>query len=1544
MIVLSVLLVGSGIIFAATTIHAVWENNENKQLKAENQETFIQELFHDQGHIYMTPLEPKVGEEVTIRLRSVRYNLTRAQIQYTTDKGVTWKTEDMKFEKSDDTGYYDLWKGTIPAEGDSVYYRFIVGNEDLMNTVYYDLKGVSITEGKYDACWQFVPGHDVPEWAKGTLWYSLMPDAFYNGNTTNDKQNSGKNTYVTWNKLRKDLLDKYGGDLDGIETKLDYIESLNVDSIFMNPTWKAYQNAGYGQIHFDEVESSFGNEEDLVQLSDAIHDRGMRLMGDVVLTFAVADSYYFNKNELWPVEGAYQSEESQWAEMFEFYNWPDHYLTGWGSPSLNLSSKVAKDLIYNKQDSYLLKYAPLFDGYRFDCGGWLWGTTDTDDVETAVFVNEIRDALRTVDEDFYVLTESDWDNMRNGTWDSAWNIAYMPKLQDYAKGLINETLMTEAMCTYERNVPRNVALCLQNMMCSHDSNRVVQEDDYMYNAAVLLQMTYLGAPSIYYGEETNYIRGNEQGIGSLESFYAMDWDESNWDMDRLSFYKATTELRKEYSCVKTGVVNLLGFDDANNTIQFGRWDENGAAITITSQNDDIITMEIPVNKCDIKNGTIMTDWYTGKQYKVEDGKIIADIIPGGTVIVTGKKSSTYRQTFELARVGNVSKRNRVETIHATSFSMEGKGKISGSKDNITFTNVKAYDNFSVYANLRGDGAGSLLIRNTLADDDLYYGAIVRGKKLSIVARTAKGEETRTLAQINCTKDTYVKLVRNSANQFTAYQTEVSDGVLGEWTQIKAATISLNMNNQVFYGFAPLKDEMRINNITFEQSERELFDTFNEEVSTGLFDNLNADFVTLSDGHLVLQNDKVEDLNYLLTNSMDDDWTFKTKLKYTAKEDEYAGVISYQDENNYVIAGKTMIDDKEVLFLGKATNGSIAMYDIIPAPTVEEVIIQLQRIGAYYSAVYSVDGGESWNYIGKIYTNYCVERVGIMLAGKTPASFDWVSFGDSITDGVSVNTPQTPIDISVAYTNDETSAESKFEYLSGEWELVTGGWEQKDKTIFAQASTMNKMFYGVNIEATLEITDGDGWAGINFGKATPYTETQDGYYLKYYKDGTLKLTNKDKTIGECKLNPSKNTGMRVVVEASEGTIIVYAGQTAKPVISLRNTGYYNGYASFCTEGAAAKFGNFNQCSTSASWSWISGNGVGKSNQYGTVLTTTDASTTERQIHSIGTLVGHSFTNFVCTSKLSVIKKNKELACASGLLLCASEGQSATTDGVFVYLDGEGKLVLSVDGIEKESYVLPSGTSWVTVMVVKQNGVYKVFLEGENTPVLEYQEAFNRGGVFSVYTINGSGTFLNVNIENLQPQQDYTTTKLAKEWNANDSKTFVDDFQSQTSEDTYYYYNTQGATFAVTGGSLRCYDASDWSGGATIATDTYSDFRMEFKLRIDGKQTGWMSVGMRKNKINADHNNAGISLMISSGGSMFFISSVEKENVGTAIIKDFEVGQWYDIKIEAKEKNVVVYVNGNKMTSFVDEHFSEGFISFTSGMHNYSVDDLKITPIE
>lgn len=1478
----------------------------------------------------------------------------------------------MKLEKRSD--YYDTWECEITVPNQEMNYWFIAENSTDTNMTYYNLSNTekvivedSSAGNSFGDCFRIIPGQTTPDWAKGALWYSIMPDAFYNGNTTNDKQISGENNYTTWNKLHKNLTDKYGGDLQGIEEKLDYVEELSVDAIYMNPISKSYQNAGYGSVRYDEIESSFGNEANLVSLANAIHDKDMKLIGDVVLYFTAENSYYFNKDGRWPEVGAYNNPTSEWSGLYKFTNEDNtEYLqTIWdGTPGVNLSSTEAKELLYGNKDSSLMRYATLFDGYRFDCGGWLWGEDeDGNEIPRDEVVREIKSSLQTVNEDFLMLTESDSSNLDNDSWDSEWNLAYNEKLADYAKGTLEADKLVEAMYQYEMLYPRNVALCLQNMLCTHDTERIAQDLDYMYNPAVLVQMTYLGAPSIYYGEEVELLKQNESNLGSVregtdtiytQSFYAMDWDESNWNWERLNFYKAIGELRSTYSCVKTGVVKMLS-DGSDGTIMFGRWDAQGAAVTVACQNEEAITVEIPVKSLDVKDGTVMTDWFTGVQYVVKGGYITAEIAPGGTVIVTGVKASSYCEKYEVTAIGDVTVGDSILTDNTailesgTTLNVSGKGEICDTVDKIAFANTVAYHDFAVSATLSGNGA--FMVRNGLDADDMYYSAVIADGKLSVLARTTQGAAVKVLVtDIECTGT--VKLARTGENKFITY----IDGV-----EVADSAIFIGMNNQVYYGFASTSEtasEMSVSNISYVQLGNEItYDTFDGTVNTTLLDNVNADFVSVSNGKLTIKNTGDES-RYLLTNSMDHDWTFKSSMNYSpASEGAYAGVICRQDTDNYVVAGRMMKDGTSVLFLGKATDGTMEVYSSVSDPG-GEVIIQLQRIGAYYSAVYSVDDGVTWNYIGKFYTNYSNERVGIVVEDAGVATFDWVSFGDSINDGKSVNTPYSPVKVDLTYTNDTTAMEAEYQYRGGTWSMVAEGLAQTTCSWdYTQALVTNKVYSGLYAEATIRILDAEngGFAGISFGKTSLDDGPTKGFHLRYFPNGYLQLISGEADIlATSQLDVPEDGVMRLVLMAFDGRIMVYAGQEEELVISLENTHYESGYTSLFTQGASAEFQNFHHGSTNASWNWVSGYGTGGGNGLCTIDTSyiPEVTSTKLQIPTIATLTGYAFTDFVLTGRIMVSKTDETLDCKSGFLICASEGVPEIEDGVYVYLDGNGNLKLSVEGVVKDTCSVGTDTEIVKIMIVKQNGAYNVFVNGATSPALTYTEAFNRGGVLTVYTQNGNGFFAGLAIENLQPGQESSTSSIYSKWNSEGIVTseYNDDFDTADSINNYLLYNTTQATFEVKDGMLSCTSSNNWHAGATVMNDVYGDFEMEFTLSFEESEVegSWMAIGMHKANPNGDHNSFGLSFLIDQEwGVQVFQGAVDETEEAKVVYGRTQINNYNEtgtkIKIRVEGNTYTIYADDTEVLSYTDteDYFSKGFISFSSGMQEFSIDNLRIS---
>lgn len=1391
MLVVAALAVTGACLYGGIRLTA--QSQQEKQKKETNRIAPIMEVFHDQANGYITPDEPKTTEDITLRIRTERYNVTKAQIQYTTDKGESWQTADMEFEKHDDTGYYDFFKGVIPAQKETVYYRFICSNEDENNTVFIDrnLLPEKAEMGTYEDCFIVIPGFSTPDWAKGALWYSLMPDAFFNGDTSNDVTVSDTNQVNSWNNVHLGLSDKYGGDLAGVTAKTDYFKKLGVDGVYMNPVFRSNQNAGYGPINFMEIEPSFGNEEAFRQMCDTLHDNDLRVMMDAVLTFTTSDSIYFDESQRYPFDGAYESKESPFYDMFAYYEWPDTYLQSWGGVATDHHNEITQKLLYSEEDSFLQHYstAPYsVDGWRFDCGGWLWGTTETGNEYADVVMGRIRDYVKAANPEVVLISESDTGNLKNGVWDGEWNLALLDTFNRYAGGVSNEASLKESLRKTVDQYPRSVALCVTNMRSQHDKDRITGTTWENDKASVLVQMTYIGSPSIYYGEEIGLDREKGAGIGSTSSFYAMDWNENNWDYEKYNLYCALGELRGKYSAVKTGAIKDLVLDTESNIYAFGRWDENGTVITVASQNKENVQVELNARSLSVKNGTVFTDWFTGKQYKVDaDGKILADVIPGGTILV--------------------------------------EGKVPGRND-------------------------------------------------------------------------------EAEQKSAAPDTEV------------------------------------------------IFDDFKKKDSDRIFANMDDKNVSLKDGKLVLNAKK--GMVSQTTYGKEDDWTFKAKLESSLGEDSYAGVLCTDGAGQFVAAGRTEKDGKPILFVGRTTNGTVVADDyVIDANPDKPVILQLQRVGTTYSVVYSYDGEKYSSIGGSIFANYSDERVGVFAENTKKAEFDYVSFGNSINDKNSVNTPYSEGLIDLDYSTSITAeVDESMEIAGGDWEYYEEGYKQSNTDGIAKLGIYNKMYTDVRVNLTLKLEDGKGYAGIGFGKKSYDSDPEEGFLLKYTKDQKLVLMKNGDKMADATVKTEKGEALRLVLETDGEKIRVYAGQNSMRIMNLDNTGYVSGYINFCTSEAAARFMDYRISSLESEWNQLSGweTVFGGAN----VISCTGSTNDSIDYYGGTTRMGVAVTDFAATAELGIGDRTNANGSPAegGILFCASEGKSKNSDGVSISLMEGGILSLKSNGTEVANYSLGAEVKDVDILFVRKDKQCSIWVKGIKDPVITWEDETERGGAYQLYSVNTTSRFARLGLEDIH-SMDASKSTLLQMWDEGKmpipkAADFVADFENQDALQSLLKLHTWHGDWKIKEGALSCVRANGYVASMAIHDRIYSNFDMNFKFRFDeADSSGWAHVILRKPVVNSTHSGANYSVLLSLDGSIQLFNG--KETVAKGKLENVKLHNWYQLQIVCNGNQIAVYNDGNQVLSYTDPGYGttyaeEGFISFDSNQTRYSIDDVKIRSLK
>ena len=276
-------------------------------------------LFSDGTSDYRIPAEPKAGEHVKLRFRTAADNVDLVVLCHE-DKRIEMQIADRESD-------FDYYEAEVQVGNEPYKYHFEIVSGMLRCS--YDRAGVSREyRPQYEFC--IVPGFSTPEWSKGAVMYQIFTDRFYNGDKSNDVK-TGEYYYINrqtkqvenWDKCPEDfdVANFYGGDLQGVLDKMDYLEELGVEVIYFNPLFVSASSHKYDTQDYDYIDPHFGvivedggeplpewcndnsqaslykarvtNKKNLeasnelfIKLVEEAHRRGMRVILDVYSTIA----------------------------------------------------------------------------------------------------------------------------------------------------------------------------------------------------------------------------------------------------------------------------------------------------------------------------------------------------------------------------------------------------------------------------------------------------------------------------------------------------------------------------------------------------------------------------------------------------------------------------------------------------------------------------------------------------------------------------------------------------------------------------------------------------------------------------------------------------------------------------------------------------------------------------------------------------------------------------------------------------------------------------------------------------------------------------------------------------------------------------------------------------------------------------------------------------------------------------------------------------------------------------------------------------------
>ncbi len=381
---------------------------------------------------------------------------------------------------------------------------------------------------------------------KAQIVYQVFVDRFKRGPNFTQRVKYGLytrdgGTLREWNEFPSKFshgMDFFGGDLDGVVEKLDYISSLHVNVLYLTPIFKASTNHKYDTHEF-VVDEQFGGETALKRLICEAHKKGIAVILDGVFNHVGAGGKWFNREKKYDILGAYNDVNSPYFDFFKFEKWPNSYKCWYDVeklPELNLRNSSLREMLFTSENSVLKRYLRMgIDGWRLDCAHDL-------PFDILDLINEnvksIKDALVIGEVSTY---PAQW--LYGRKMDAVMNYYFREVVLSALKGEITPYILKNELDNMVKDIGIEKLSKSWNMLSSHDTVRLKSflQDKKLEKMAVILQTSYVGNPFVYYGEENGM-----EGFDDPDNRRPMIWDKEKWDEDvRQCFLKALEVKKKE---------------------------------------------------------------------------------------------------------------------------------------------------------------------------------------------------------------------------------------------------------------------------------------------------------------------------------------------------------------------------------------------------------------------------------------------------------------------------------------------------------------------------------------------------------------------------------------------------------------------------------------------------------------------------------------------------------------------------------------------------------------------------------------------------------------------------------------------------------------------------------------------------------------------------------------------------------------------------------------------------------------------------------------
>lgn len=511
----------------------------------------------------------------------------------------------------------------------------------------------------------------TPDWVKTGIIYQIFMDRFYNGDKSNDqdfqewyydgvrtppppgqKLKPDQAYYhlvedwydisgLTSNPLhpegKPDWWSFYGGDVAGIREKLGYLTDLGITIIYFNPVFEAKSNHKYDAADYMKVDPHFGTNEEFKQLVKEAHEKGIKVILDVAFNHTGETFWAFQDSKE-------KGPDSQYYDWYEWKKWPlpeqgnykpsDYYECWWGfgeMPNLNYDLSRAnseENSVKNIENAepnwevvnYILGLADFWigemglDGFRLDVPNevpfWFWKL--------------FRERVKSFKPDAYLVGEI-WSNavdwVNNEYFDAVMNYAYFkdPVMRFFNMRNCSAKTFDRDLKPGRLSYPTQASQVMMNLIDSHDTYRYLESANGNIDKlkmAVLFQMTYVGAPHIWYGDEIGMMGAHDP---DCRRPFNWKYTQSKEKVALRNYYQKLIDIRKNNKELTFGNFQTLLTDGM--VYAYKRSYQGKDVIVVINNDTKAHTVRLETEMTD----KVWKDLLSRRAYNMQAGKLVIEI-------------------------------------------------------------------------------------------------------------------------------------------------------------------------------------------------------------------------------------------------------------------------------------------------------------------------------------------------------------------------------------------------------------------------------------------------------------------------------------------------------------------------------------------------------------------------------------------------------------------------------------------------------------------------------------------------------------------------------------------------------------------------------------------------------------------------------------------------------------------------------------------------------------------------------------------------------